>query len=484
MNKKQLDENLTFDDVLLKPQFSEVLPSETNIESKLTNNITLKTPFISAAMDTVTESQMAISMARLGGIGVIHKNLSIRKQSNEVDKVKRSESGMILDPITISPNKRIKDALEIMEEYKISGVPVVDKKKLVGILTNRDIRFEENLSLKVSERMTSKNLITVKKGTSLEVAKKKLQAHRIEKLLVVEGQKLCGLITVKDILKKENYPNATIDKYGRLRVAAAVGISSDTVRRVQSLVNMNVDVIFIDTAHAHSQSVVNVYKKIRAKFPSIDIVVGNIATQEAFKLFCDLGADAIKVGIGAGSICTTRVIAGVGMPQLSAVMKCYELSKKYNIPLISDGGMRYSGDIAKSLAAGSNSVMLGSIFAGSDESPGEIVLWEGRRFKKYRGMGSVGAMKDGSSDRYFQKNNGKLVPEGIEGMVPQKGPIRDIVFQLVGGLRASMGYCGAKNLSDFSKKAVFERITNAGMIESHPHDVSLTKESPNYRKPI
>tara|TARA_B100002052_G_scaffold295648_1_gene322538 strand:- start:1661 stop:3115 length:1455 start_codon:yes stop_codon:yes gene_type:complete len=484
MDKKQLDENLTFDDVLLKPQFSEVLPSETNIESKLTNNISLKTPFISAAMDTVTESQMAISMARLGGIGVIHKNLSIRKQSNEVDKVKRSESGMILDPVTISPNKRIKDALEIMEEYKISGVPVVDKKKLVGILTNRDIRFEENLSLKVSERMTSKNLITVKKGTSLEVAKKKLQAHRIEKLLVVEGQKLCGLITVKDILKKENYPNATIDKYGRLRVAAAVGISSDTLRRVQSLVNMNVDVVFIDTAHAHSQSVVNVYKKIRAKFPSIDIVVGNIATQEAFKLFCDLGADAIKVGIGAGSICTTRVIAGVGMPQLSAVIKCHELSKKYNVPLISDGGMRYSGDIAKSLAAGSNSVMLGSIFAGSDESPGEIVLWEGRRFKKYRGMGSIGAMKDGSSDRYFQKNNGKLVPEGIEGMVPQKGPIRDIVFQLVGGLRASMGYCGAKNLSDFSNKAVFERITNAGMIESHPHDVSLTKESPNYRKPI
>tara|TARA_Y100000768_G_scaffold387657_1_gene379672 strand:+ start:2103 stop:3557 length:1455 start_codon:yes stop_codon:yes gene_type:complete len=484
MNKKQLDENLTFDDVLLKPQFSEILPSETNIDSKLTNNISLKTPFISAAMDTVTESEMAISMARLGGIGVIHKNLSISKQSNEVDKVKRSESGMILDPVTISPNKRIKDALEIMEEYKISGVPVVDKKKLVGILTNRDIRFEENLNLKVSERMTSKNLITVKKGTSLELAKKKLQAHRIEKLLVVEGQKLCGLITVKDILKKENYPNATIDKYGRLRVAAAVGISADTIRRVQSLVNMNVDVIFIDTAHAHSKSVVNVYKKIRAKFSSLDIVVGNIATPEAFEFFSELGADAIKVGIGAGSICTTRVIAGVGMPQLSAVMKCHELSKKYNIPLISDGGMRYSGDIAKSLAAGSNSVMLGSIFAGSDESPGEIVLWEGRRFKKYRGMGSIGAMKDGSSDRYFQKNNTKLVPEGIEGMVPQKGPIRDIVYQLVGGLRASMGYCGAKNLIEFSNRARFERITNAGMVESHPHDVSLTKESPNYRKPI
>ena len=484
MDKIQLDENLTFDDVLLKPRFSEVLPSDVNINTKLTNNIELKTPFISAAMDTVTESEMAISMARLGGIGVIHKNLSISKQSSEVDKVKRSESGMILDPITIGPNKKIKDALEIMEQYKISGVPVVDKQKLVGILTNRDIRFEENLNLKVSERMTSKNLITVKKGTSLDLAKKKLQAHRIEKLLVVEGQKLCGLITVKDILKKENYPSATIDKYGRLRVGAAVGISRDTIRRVQSLVKMNVDVLFIDTAHAHSKSVVSVYKKIRAKFPSIDIVVGNIATPEAFKFFCDLGVAAIKVGIGAGSICTTGVIAGVGMPQLSAVMKCYDLSEKYNTPLISDGGMRYSGDIAKSLAAGSSSVMLGSIFAGSDESPGEIVLWEGRRFKKYRGMGSIGAMKDGSSDRYFQKNNGKLVPEGIEGMVPQKGPISDIVFQLVGGLRASMGYCGAKNLRAFRDKAIFERITNAGMVESHPHDVNLTKESPNYRKPV
>ena len=375
MDKIQLDENLTFDDVLLTPRFSEVLPSDVNINTKLTNNIELKTPFISAAMDTVTESEMAISMARLGGIGVIHKNLSISKQSSEVDKVKRSESGMILDPITIGPNKKIKDALEIMEQYKISGVPVVDKQKLVGILTNRDIRFEENLNLKVSERMTSKNLITVKKGTSLDLAKKKLQEHRIEKLLVVEGQKLCGLITVKDILKKENYPNATIDKYGRLRVGAAIGISKDTIRRVQSLVKMNVDVLFIDTAHAHSKSVVSVYKKIRSKFPSIDIVVGNIATPEAFKFFCDLGVDAIKVGIGAGSICTTRVIAGVGMPQLSAVMKCYDLSEKYNTPLISDGGMRYSGDIAKSLAAGSSSVMLGSIFAGSDESPGEIVLW-------------------------------------------------------------------------------------------------------------
>ncbi len=484
MNKIHTDENLTFDDVLLKPLYSEVLPSETNIQSKLTNNIEIKTPFISAAMDTVTESEMAISMARLGGIGVIHKNLSISKQSLEVDKVKRSESGMILNPVTIGPNKTIKDALDIMEEYKISGVPVVDKSKLVGILTNRDIRFEDNLNLKVSDRMTSKDLITVDKGTSLDVAKKKLQKYRIEKLLVVEGQKLCGLITVKDILKKENYPNATIDRYGRLRVAAAVGISPNTMRRVQSLVKMNVDAIFIDTAHAHSRSVVKVFKKIRSKFPDLELIVGNIATSEAFEFFCKLGANAIKVGIGAGSICTTRVIAGVGMPQLSAVMRCKELSEKYNVPLISDGGMRYSGDIAKSLAAGSNSVMLGSIFAGADESPGEIVLWEGRRFKKYRGMGSIGAMKDGSSDRYFQKNNNKLVPEGIEGMVPQKGPVKDIIFQLVGGLRASMGYCGAKNLIEYRTSAVFEKITNAGMIESHPHDVSLTKESPNYRKPI
>ena len=484
MNRLNIDENLTFDDVLLKPQYSDVLPSETSLSSRLTQKIKLKTPFISAAMDTVTESSMAIAMARLGGLGVIHKNLSISSQALEVDKVKRSESGMILDPVTIGPNKTIKNALDIMEQYKISGVPVVEKGNLIGILTNRDIRFEENLSLKVSDRMTSKKLVTVKKGTSLDLAKKKLQKHRIEKLLVVEGKKLCGLITVKDILKKENYPDATIDRYGRLRVGAAVGIAKDTMKRVKALSDVNIDVIFIDTAHAHSKSVVDIFKKIKKKYPSIQIVVGNVATPEGFELFCKLGADAVKVGIGAGSICTTRIIAGVGVPQLSAVLKCKELSEKYQIPLISDGGMRYSGDIAKSLAAGSDAVMLGSIFAGSDESPGEIILWEGRRFKTYRGMGSIGAMKKGSSDRYFQNSNNKLVPEGIEGMVPQKGPVKDIVFQLIGGVKASMGYCGSKTLSEYNKKAVFEKITNAGMVESHPHDVNLTKESPNYRKPI
>ena len=484
MNDIIKKESLTFDDVLLRPEYSDVLPSETEIKSRLTNKIKLKTPFISAAMDTVTESGMAISMARLGGIGVIHKNLSIKNQALEVDKVKRSESGMILDPVTISPNKTLKDALDIMKRYKISGVPVVQRDRLVGILTNRDIRFETNLELKVSDRMTSKNLVTVPIKTSLNMAKKKLQEHRIEKLLVVENKKLKGLITVKDILKKENYPNATIDRYGRLRAAAAVGISSDTMKRVGALVNVNVDVVFIDTAHAHSKSVIAKLKMIKKKYPKLQVVVGNVATKEGFEELCKAGADAVKIGIGAGSICTTRIIAGVGVPQLQAVLDCKQISQKYDKPIISDGGMRYSGDIAKAIAAGSDSVMLGGIFAGSDESPGEIVLWEGRAFKKYRGMGSVGAMKEGSSDRYFQNKNQKFVPEGIEGMVPQKGPVKEIVFQLAGGLKSSMGYCGSKNILEFQSKSRFSKITNAGMIESHPHDVSITKESPNYKKPV
>ena len=484
MNDIIKKESLTFDDVLLRPEYSDVLPSETEIKSRLTNKIKLKTPFISAAMDTVTESEMAISMARLGGIGVIHKNLSIKNQALEVDKVKRSESGMILDPVTISPNKTLKDALDIMKRYKISGVPVVQRDCLVGILTNRDIRFETNLELKVSDRMTSKNLVTVPIKTSLNMAKKKLQEYRIEKLLVVENKKLKGLITVKDILKKENYPNATIDRYGRLRAAAAVGISSDTMKRVGALVNVNVDVVFIDTAHAHSKSVIAKLKMIKKKYPKLQVVVGNVATKEGFEELCKAGADAVKIGIGAGSICTTRIIAGVGVPQLQAVLDCKQISQKYDKPIISDGGMRYSGDIAKAIAAGSDSVMLGGIFAGSDESPGEIVLWEGRAFKKYRGMGSVGAMKEGSSDRYFQNKNQKFVPEGIEGMVPQKGPVKEIVFQLAGGLKSSMGYCGSKNILEFQSKSRFSKITNAGMIESHPHDVSITKESPNYKKPV
>ncbi len=476
-------ESLTFDDVLLEPQYSDVLPKDIDIKTKLTKKISLKIPFISAAMDTVTESQMAISLARLGGLGVVHKNLSIKDQALEVDKVKRSESGMILDPITISPNKKLKDAMKIMAEYKISGVPVVKQGKLVGILTNRDIRFETNLNLKVSDRMTSKKLVTVKKNTSLEVAKQKLQEHRIEKLLVVEKGKLCGLITVKDILKKENYPSATIDKYGRLMVGGAVGVAADTMKRVEALSDVNVDAIFIDTAHAHSKLVIKTLNKIKSNFPRLEVVVGNVATSEAFEELCKAGADAVKVGIGAGSICTTRIIAGIGVPQLSSVLDCQKIAKKYKTPLISDGGMRYSGDIAKAIAAGANCVMLGGLFAGSDESPGEIVLWEGRRFKKYRGMGSVAAMKEGSSDRYFQNKNNKLVPEGIEGMVPQKGPVSDIIFQLSGGLKSSMGYCGAKNVKDFQERAKFRKITSSAIVESHPHDVSITKESPNYKKP-
>ncbi|MBJ47922.1 MAG: IMP dehydrogenase [Candidatus Marinimicrobia bacterium] len=484
MKKNTLHESLTFDDVLLKPRYSDILPSDVNIKTKLTRKINLNIPFISSAMDTVTESSMAISIARLGGLGVIHKNLSIKNQALEVEKVKRSESGIILNPITISPNKTIKDALEIMNQYRISGVPVVFRGELVGILTNRDIRFETNLDLKVSERMTSKNLVTAPLGTSLQQAKAKLQKNKIEKLLVVNNNKLKGLITVKDILKKEHHPNASIDNYGRLLAGAAVGISDNTIKRVNALMEVNTDIIFIDTAHAHSKSVISKLKSIKKRFPNLQIVVGNVATIKGFKALCEAGADAVKIGIGAGSICTTRIIAGVGVPQLSAVMDCKEISKEYKVPIISDGGMRYSGDIAKSIAAGSHCVMLGGIFAGSDESPGEIVLWEGRTFKKYRGMGSVSAMKDGSNDRYFQKKNNKFVPEGIEGMVPQKGPVKDIIYQLAGGLKSSMGYCGTKNIKDFQENAEFTKITNAGMIESHPHDVSITKESPNYRKPI
>ncbi|MAV63850.1 MAG: IMP dehydrogenase [Candidatus Marinimicrobia bacterium] len=484
MNKINTQENLTFDDVLLCPQYSEVLPSDVSLSTNLTKRINLNIPFISAAMDTVTESEMAISIARLGGLGVIHKNLTPKQQALEVDKVKRSESGMILDPITISPTKKIKDAMNIMAQYKISGVPVVKKGKVVGILTNRDIRFETNLDLKVSDRMTKKNLISVSKKTSLDLAKKKLQEHRIEKLLVIDKGKLCGLITVKDILKKQNYPNASIDRYGRLLVGAAIGVSSDTIKRIEALKEVNVDLLFIDTAHAHTKIVISMIDKIKSKYPDLEIVVGNVATKEAFESLCKAGADAVKVGIGAGSICTTRIIAGVGVPQLSAVLDCKDASTKYGVPLISDGGMRYSGDIAKSLGAGSDSVMLGSMFAGADESPGEIVLWEGRTFKKYRGMGSIGAMKNGGGDRYFQFKNKKFVPEGIEGMVPQKGSLKDIIFQLSGGLKSSMGYCGAKNIKDFHSKAVFKKITKAGIVESHPHDVSITKESPNYKKPI
>ena len=480
-----MKEALTFDDVLLVPQLSSVLPRDVNITSRLTKNIRLNIPLISAAMDTVTESQMAIAMARHGGIGVIHKNLSIENHVREVDRVKRSESGMILDPVTISSDKTIREALDIMAHFHISGVPVVDEGKLVGILTNRDIRFETNLDLLVSDRMTGNNLITVKKGTTLNEAKSVLQEHRIEKLLVVDDNGvLCGLITVKDILKKENHPNAASDKHGRLLVAAAIGVSSDSMERAQALVNANVDALVIDTAHGHSKGVLETVKLLKSKL-NIDIIAGNVATGAGTQALIDVGVDAVKVGIGAGSSCTTRMIAGVGVPQLTAVMDAFESAQKHDIPVISDGGMRYSGDIAKSFAAGAETAMLGSILAGTNESPGEIILWEGRSFKSFRGMGSIAAMNDGSKDRYFQHNteSNKLVPEGIEGMVPYKGEVKETIHQLMGGVRSSMGYCGSKSIKEFHKNIEFIRITGAGMKESHPHDINITKESPNYQKP-
>ena len=480
-----MKEALTFDDVLLVPQLSSVLPKDVNISSRLTKNIQLNIPLISAAMDTVTESQMAIAMAREGGIGVIHKNLSIENHVKEVDRVKRSESGMILDPVTITSGKTIREALDIMAHFHISGVPVVDDGKLVGILTNRDIRFETNLDLSVSDRMTGKNLITVKKGTTLEEAKSVLQKHRIEKLLVVDDEGvLCGLITVKDILKKENHPNAGIDRHGRLLVAAAIGVSSDTMERAQALIHANVDALVVDTAHGHSKGVLETVKNLKSKL-NVEIIAGNVATADGTQALIDVGVDAVKVGIGAGSSCTTRMIAGIGVPQLTAVLNAFECAQKNDIPIISDGGMRYSGDIAKSFAAGAETAMLGSILAGTNESPGEIILWEGRSFKSFRGMGSIAAMNEGSKDRYFQQNteSKKLVPEGIEGMVPYKGDVMETIHQLMGGVRSSMGYCGTKSIKEFHKNIEFIRITGAGMKESHPHDINITKDSPNYQKP-
>ena len=461
------------------------MPKDVDITTRLTKKIKLNVPIISAAMDTVTESQMAIAMAREGGIGVIHKNLSIEDQVKETERVKRSESGMILDPVTIGSKKTIRDALEIMASFEISGVPVVDKGKLVGILTNRDIRFENNLDLIVADRMTGENLVTVKKGTTLKDAKSVLQQHRIEKLLVIDDiGSLCGLITVKDILKKDNHPNAASDKHGRLLVAAALGCSSDTLERAQALVDAQVDVLVVDTAHGHSQGVLKTVKQLKSKL-KVDIIAGNVATGKGTEALIDVGVDAVKVGIGAGSSCTTRMIAGIGVPQLTAVLDAFECAQKNNIPVISDGGMRYSGDIAKSFAAGAETAMLGSILAGTNESPGEVILWEGRSFKSFRGMGSIAAMNKGSKDRYFQNDTEaeKLVPEGIEGMVPFKGAVEETIHQLIGGVRSSMGYCGAKSIQELHKKAKFIRITGAGIKESHPHDINITKESPNYRKP-
>ena len=475
---------LTFDDVLIVPMKSDVLPTEVSTSTRLTNRIELKVPILSAAMDTVTESRLAIALAQQGGLGIIHKNLSIERQAAEVDKVKRSESGMIVDPITMSPDQKIQDAVELMAHYKISGVPITEKGRLVGILTNRDLRFETRFQLPIRDVMTKDELVTVPVGTTLEEAQRILHKHRIEKLLVVdENRNLKGLITVKDITKKIKYPMSAKDSQGRLRAGAAIGASGDFLERTAELVRMKVDVVAIDTAHGHSSRVLDAVKAVKSKFPELNLIVGNIATEEAARDLIGAGADAIKVGIGPGSICTTRVVSGAGMPQITAIMACAKASRAANVPLIADGGIKFSGDITKALAAGADSVMIGSLFAGTDESPGETILYQGRTFKSYRGMGSIGAMKEGSRDRYGQDQEmpSKLVPEGIEGRVPYKGEVAAMVTQLVGGLRAGMGYCGVRTIADLQTRTRFMKITEASLREGHVHDVFITKESPNYQ---
>lgn len=481
---KFIGEGLTYDDVLLVPAYSEILPHQVTLSTHFSRNIKINTPIVSAAMDTVTEHELAISIAQQGGIGVIHKNMSIEHQAKEVRKVKRSESGMILDPITVNQNATIGDALLLMAEYKIGGIPVVDGvKKLTGIVTNRDLRFEKNLKKKVSEVMTKDKLVTAKEDVDLVKAENILQQHKIEKLLITDNEnKLVGLITFKDIIKVKQHPFSCKDEFGRLRVAAAVGVSKDTFERIEALVNSGVDAIVIDTAHGHSKGVIHLLKEVKKKFKNLDVIVGNIATGDAAKDLAHAGADGIKVGIGPGSICTTRVIAGVGMPQLSAIMNVASALKDAGIPVIADGGIRFTGDIPKALAAGASSVMMGSMFAGTEESPGETIIYEGRKFKSYRGMGSLEAMQKGSKDRYFQENEDdikKLVPEGISARVPYKGTLKEVMHQLIGGLRAGMGYCGADNLESL-KGAKFVKITQSGMVESHPHDVAITREAPNY----
>ena len=484
--EKFIGSGLTYDDVLLVPAFSEILPRDVAISSRFSRNITLNVPIVSAAMDTVTESKMAIAMAQEGGIGVLHKNMSINDQANKVRTVKRAESGMIIDPVVLTINSYVKDAKENMTRYKIGGIPIVDdKKKLLGIVTNRDLRFEKNDMRPISEVMTSENLITVKEGTSLEDAEVILQNHKIEKLPVIDNNNLLvGLITFRDITKHLAKPNANKDEFGRLRVAAAVGITHDLLERTTALVKSNVDAIVIDTAHGHSKNVIDVLKSVKAKYSNIDVIVGNIATAKAAEELINAGADAVKVGIGPGSICTTRVVAGVGVPQLTAVMDVYEVTKKYNIPLIADGGIRYSGDIVKAMVAGASSVMLGSIIAGVEEAPGETIIFESRKYKTYRGMGSIDAMQKGSKDRYFQDHEDdlkKLVPEGIVGRVAYKGNLSEVIHQMTGGLKAGMGYSGAENIEKL-KLAEFIKITTAGVIESHPHDVTITREAPNYSR--
>jgi len=482
--KRLFEDAYTYDDVLIVPLKSDILPTEVRTTTRLTNRIELNIPIVSAAMDTVTESHLAIALAQQGGIGIIHKNMSIEKQGGEVDKVKRSESGMIVDPITMSPNEKIEDAVKLMAHYKISGVPITENGRLVGILTNRDLRFETRFHLPIREVMTKENLVTVSVGTTLEEAQRILHQHRIEKLLVVDkDQQLKGLITVKDITKKIKYPLAAKDQHGRLRVGAAVGATGDFMERITELVRAKVDVVAIDTAHGHSARVIAAVKEVKRQFPELDLIVGNIATEEAARDLIAVGADAIKVGMGPGSICTTRVVSGVGMPQITAIMSCVKATRDANIPLIADGGIKFSGDITKALAAGADTVMIGSLFAGTDESPGETILYQGRTFKAYRGMGSLGAMQEGSRDRYGQDQAapGKLVPEGIEGRVAYKGPLSSMVLQLVGGLRSGMGYCGTHTIPDLQSKTRFIKITEASLRESHVHDVFITKEAPNYQ---
>ncbi|MFQ5877053.1 MAG: IMP dehydrogenase [Acidobacteriota bacterium] len=486
MLDRPIPEALTFDDVLLLPSKSEILPARVEIATRLSRNIRLNVPIVSAAMDTVTESRMAIAMAQQGGIGVIHRNLSVEAQAEEVDKVKRSESGMIVDPITIGPDRRISEALELMRKYRISGVPVTGESgRLLGILTNRDLRFETRTELPVSAAMTRENLVTVRVGISLEEAKAILHKHKIEKLPVVDRDfHLKGLITVKDIQKMIKYPHACKDALGRLRVGAALGVGPDTLERARALVDARVDLLVVDTAHGHSAGVLETVRRLKTTFPDLDLVAGNVGTEEATEDLIRLGVDAVKVGVGPGSICTTRVVTGVGVPQITAIARCSRAAQRHDIPIIADGGVKFSGDVTKALAAGASSVMIGSLLAGAEESPGETILYQGRTFKAYRGMGSIGAMRKGSADRYFQEAaaaDDKLVPEGIEGMVPYKGSVQVLVQQLVGGLRAGMGYCGASDIEALRREARFIRVTGAGLKESHAHDVVITKEAPNYR---
>src|SRR5437660_5905173 len=491
---EQLQTALTFDDVLLVPQHSTVVPTQVDINTRLTRNIRLCVPLVSAAMDTVTESRLAIAMAQQGGLGVIHKNLSIAEQASEVDRVKRSESGMIVDPITLSPTNRIYEALELMKKYRISGVPITEdgskEGRLVGILTNRDLRFETNVNRAIAEVMTRENLITVPVGTTLDAAREILHQRKVEKLLVVDRDfQLKGLITVKDIQKAVKYPNASKDSLGRLRCGAAVGVARDTIDRADALVAASVDVLVVETAHGHSQHVLDMVRTLRRRFAHVDLVAGNVATAEGTEALINVGVDAVKVGIGAGSICTTRVIAGIGVPMITAIMECARAAAAHDVPIIADGGIRFSGDITKAIAVGASTTMIGNLFAGTDESPGEIILYQGRSFKEYRGMGSLGAMRRGSRDRYFQDEfdldapggSEKLVPEGIEGRVAHKGSVQAMVHQLVGGLRAGMGYCGCRNIPTLQREAKLIRITPAGARESHGHDVAITKEAPNYR---